>query len=358
MPTNDVLDLKRKNSELLREDVAAKRSLYRGLPEVVSLYTTDICNLKCIMCPRAESQGSEKMPIEALERVAETLFPTAWKVLVTAGAGEPLLAHFDLIREKVLEHQVRLDLITNATLTTADWYRKTRPALDHLNLSLDCHVPEVYESIRPGLGFERVDRNLRTIAKIRREEPDDVLMSISSVVMRRNLPHLPDFVRYAAEVGVDGVILQRLQHTVKGSPEEDPFTDPGEDEVRRILELTKQAARDAGINVLAGELGDSGAMVKPIRNKVPVPMEGPDLCWFLAQNFGVIYTGDVYPCCMPTEYKLGNVLEDDPRDIRNSSVARELREGHFTRAHVPYCSGCMHAPHLGPAEHAQAPRDV
>lgn len=339
------------NSRLLREDVAARRPVFRALPEVVGFYTSDVCNLRCGMCPRCLAQGEHKLPRDVLARVCTDLFPTARKAILTSAAGEPLLADFDLLLGEARRHAVRMDLSTSGTLLTPEVYRAARPVFDHLNVSLDCHVPEVYERIRAGARFERVHANLRGICEERRRRPDDVLFSLSFLVMASNLPHLADFVRFAHELGVDGVLCQRLRHEVKASEDEDPFLrQPGE--VERVVEEARAVARELGFTLLLHELGMESVVGRPIRAKVPPSLEGQGLCWFTAQNMGVMSNGDVYPCCYPTDHRLGNVHEQRPAEIWNGPAARALRAAHFSRRGTLFCNGCIHAPHLrtcGPA---------
>ncbi|MBI4879631.1 MAG: radical SAM protein [Planctomycetes bacterium] len=338
-------EIKERNSRLLREDIAHRSVVYRAMPEVIGLHTTEICNLRCIQCPRGVKQGRRQLPREHLRRIAADLFPAARKAVVTAAAGEPLLGDFDLVLEQALRHKVKLDVITNGTLLSADLYRQAQPALDHLNVSLDAHEPDLYRRIRGG-DLERVLGPLRAIRDIRAARPDDVLITISALVLRSNLTALPDFVRWAASLDVDGVILQRLQHQVRNSRDEDPFLSPGAGAVGAVIERARRAAVESGVNLFLGEFGQQNVVVRPVRDKRPPPLEGRGLCWFLAQEFAVMYTGDVYPCCFVTDHCFGNVLREEPMAIWNSRVARRLRAAHYSGRGTLFCRGCLHAPHL------------
>src|SRR5688572_11277757 len=177
-------DLKRENSELLRADVERGAIAYRGLPEVVTLNHSDICNLRCVMCPRHLAQGRHRLDPRVLEHVVNELFPTARKVILTTAGGEPLAVDFDFLLERALRFDVRVDVVTNGVLLARELYLRARHALDHLNVSLDSHVPEVYERIRLGARFSRVVANLEAVTEERQRHPDGVLFSLSSVVMR------------------------------------------------------------------------------------------------------------------------------------------------------------------------------
>ena len=338
--------LKRENSRLLREDLAQGRVAFRALPEVVTLNHTDLCNLRCVMCPRNLAQGTHRLDRRILGYLADELFPTARKLILTTSGGEPLGADFDFLLERALAHAVRIDAVTNGVLLTRDLYRRGRAAFDHLNVSLDSHVPAVYERIRLGARFDAVHENLRAVQEERRAAPDDVLYSASAVVMRSNLDHLAEFVEHAAALGFDGVVFQKLLHSVKPTPEEDPFTHQGEAAVRAAFERAGEAARRSGVDLYLSEFGLPPVRVRSLRAKRPDPILGAGMCWFIAQNFSVMYTGEVYPCCIPTDHRLGNVIYDDPVAIWNGAPFRRLRAAHRSGRGTPFCSGCIHAPHL------------
>jgi len=343
---------KEENSLLLREDLARRATEFRGLPEVVALHTTERCNLRCVMCPRALGQGKLQLSRDRMAAVCDELFPTAKKVALSGAAGEPLLSDFDLVLERALAHGVRVDVVTNGTELTEALYRTAAPAFDHVNVSIDSHLPDVYERIRVGSRFERVDRNLRAITAARGARPDGVLLSLSAVVMRSTLPHFDGLVRYARELGVDGLILQRLSHSAKPTPEEDPFASPGAAAVGAALHGARATAAEVGLNLFASEFtaefGVENLLIAPPRAKVPAELAGGALCSYLIQHFGVQPTGEVYPCCYPTDYVMGNVRFESPRAIWNSRAAQRLRAAHYARRPALFCAGCLHAPHLPP----------
>lgn len=345
-PDPPFLAQKLENSRLLREDIARKAVRFRALPEVVTLNHSDLCNLRCVMCPRNLAQGTHRLSRRVLSYIADELFPTARKLVLTTSGGDPLAADYDFLLDRALTYGVQMDAVTNGVLLTPEVYRRSRGALDHLNVSLDSHVPEVYERIRLGARFDQVLGNLRAIQAERASHPDDVLYSTSAVVMRSNLPHLAEFVRFAAGLGFEAVVFQRLLHSVKPTPEEDPETHCGADAMRESFTRAEAAAREVGVNLYLTEFGLPSVLARPLRSKRPDPLLGQRLCWFMAQNFGVMYTGEVYPCCVPTDHSLGNVLYDDPVSIWNGRAAQDLRAAQMSGRGTVFCSGCLHAPHL------------
>ncbi len=346
MPRGGLENLKAENSRLLRDEIRRGATVHRALPEIVTLNSTDICNLKCVMCPRNLAQGTFRLEDRVVEYVADELFPTALKTNLTTAGGEPLGPGFDVILERALRYGVRIDVVTNGMLLDGEIFARMLPALDHLNVSVDCSVPAVYERLRVGGSFDRLLANLEEIHAVRARERDDVLFSMSAVVMKSNLPYLPELIRFAAEHRAGGVVLQRLRHEVKPTWEEDVPSHYAPEEIEGHLARTEAAAREAGINLYQAELGRPNLFHREQRPKVPETLDGAGVCYFLSQSFSVMYTGEVYPCCKPTDYKLGDVRFESPIDIWNGEPLQKLRAAHFSRRGTLFCSGCEYAPHL------------
>ena len=335
------VEAKLENSRLLHEDVLSRRDLLRALPEVVSLQTTEVCNLACIMCPRSLGPGTQRLDRRSLGRVVDDLFPTAWKAIVTGAAGEPLSSDFDLILDACLQHGVRMDLFTNGLLLSGDLYARARPAFDQLNVSLDAVDPALYERIRAGGRWERIRKVLEEIRDVRAAAPDDVILSFSAVVMRSNLPNLADFVRFSHRMGADVVVLQRLRHEVKRTAEEDPEIDPGRETATRFVEEALAAAAELRMNVHASEIGIAPIEPRPLRSKVPAGVEPfVETCWAIARNFGVMHDGTVYPCCVPNDHVYGKSYGTGPARS-GTAPPRGRCAGPTTRGGAPCSAGAV-----------------
>jgi radical SAM protein with 4Fe4S-binding SPASM domain len=362
---NSAIKRKYENLARLREDAARGESRFRGLPAIVSFHTTDICNLRCVMCARSVVDGSLRLDRGALRRVCDDLFPTAFKAMALANLGEPMLADMDLVVENALRHEVKVDLVTNGTLLTGERYREMRVALNRVNISIDSHVPEIYERIRVGARFERLISNLRAVSEERKRAPDGVILSMSAIVMRSNIDTLPDFVAFAAGLGADQVEIQLLRHFGFPVPDEEvmPFEArlqsdrnggspavrgraEAPPELQRCYELIVERARRERINVNFGDFGAPPVIVRTLVEKATLDLDSTDLCWNVLHNFGLFQTGEVYPCCHPTKHLMGNIHVSAPREVWNSAATQALRRAHFDRRPVAYCSGCSLAPYL------------
>ena len=350
----------------MAKDLAAGREKFASMPDVVSLHTTEICNLRCIMCRRSVEKGEQKLDRSRLADCLEQLFPTARLAIVAGFLGEPMLSDWDLIVAAADRHGVGIDLVTNGSMMDLDHYRRARPVLNRLNISVDSGRRETYERIRAGASFARLLRNLEAIREERKARPDGVWISLSAVVMRSNIDELPEFVGFAAAMGADEVVLQPLRHDSKRIPEEDPFIAPGRrvrmisggdpspypkgsvelDHLLRAEAAVRSAAREHRINLSFNDFGMPPERMRPLDLRIPIDYDESSLCWNVARNFGLFPNGNVYPCCHPTDHVLGNVLRQSIREIWNGPGARALRRNHFSRRGTIFCRGCLHAPYL------------
>ncbi len=364
---HSVASIKQENSRRLAADFAARRDVFAALPEVISLHTTDRCNLRCVMCPRSERVGRSSLARDALRRVCDALFPAARKAIVTGNQGEPMVADFDVVVDAAQRHEVPLDLVTNGTLLTGERYAAIEAALRHLNVSIDSHLPEVYERIRVGGRFDLLRRNLEEIAQRRRASIRPPLWTFSAVVMRSNLDHLAGLVEFAADLGADAVILQPLRQFVRRIEHEDVIGDGGSEyrsgrgsgcpdpfrgrqEMRQRLDArfdeARRAARARRINLYFSDFQFPAVESRPLRREEEDLADSRKMCWYLLRGMSIYDNGAVYPCNHPTDYCRGDVHREDVRELWNGAKMRSLRRAHFSLQGTLFCSGCLHAAYL------------
>ncbi|MEZ5979190.1 MAG: SPASM domain-containing protein [Planctomycetota bacterium] len=187
--------------------------------------------------------------------------------------------------------------------------------------------------------------------------------------MRSNLGHLDGFVRHAAEIGADAVILQLMRHFAKASPDEDPLVDEDgavveagrpdvlahralPDDVVAAFDAARRASVEVGVNVYFVDFGVAPSEPNDLRSRVEDLSGNASGCWSLMRNVSIFDTGDVFPCCHPTEYRFGNVADAGARTLERRGRARPRN---FERRETLYCSGCISAPYM-PNESASAER--
>jgi len=134
-------------------------------PRILKLEVTSRCNARCVFC--GHGPGGEDMTWELYTSVIDA-FPEALEVQ-PQWYGEPLLwPHLaDGIRyAKERGHEV--SFATNASLLSGSLALDIAAAEpNEIRYSVDSHIPEVFEAIRPPLSFETVKRNIEAFQRIK-----------------------------------------------------------------------------------------------------------------------------------------------------------------------------------------------
>lgn len=143
----------------------------------VDIETTDVCNLKCPMCPRTfmDNEGileNRLMTREEYASIIDQAVEHGAKAVKLNYNGEPL-AHKDVVWQvKYAKDKGILDVLmnTNATLLTKTVAQKLLEAgVDGVFVSQDALSPDLYEQQRVGTTMGKVIDNLYNFVKLRNQ---------------------------------------------------------------------------------------------------------------------------------------------------------------------------------------------
>lgn len=147
-----------------------------NFPLHLDIETTDLCNLKCPMCPRTLMDENEEvskykyMSKEEYTRIINEAVKGGVKSIKLQYLGEPLL-HKDIAYQiAYAKEQGVLDVMfnTNASLLTEKMSQEILEAgLDKLFISFDAVNPKLYEQQRVGTTMGRVIDNIYNFIKLR-----------------------------------------------------------------------------------------------------------------------------------------------------------------------------------------------
>jgi len=339
----DFLPRKEENSRLLREDWAAKREVFRSMPEIVNLNHSNACNLRCVTCWHHTGVPIHGIKLRDVERICHQLFPAARKVILTA-AGEPLINNFDEIAALARHYQVKMDMFTSCFNMTEERFRLSRELFDVLHVSMDCPDKEGYERVRVRSSFDRVVENLRMMKRVIDEEGKPFVYHCQAAVLKSTVRFLPRFVGFVKELGFDLLHVQRLFKTHEGLEGEDILSSMPRAELDAIIAETQAEAKRLNQTVILHEIGYPNVHADPPpRGEEPRLMTYREqgVCWFVGHGIGINHAGEVYPCCYPTDIYLGDALTEPMRKIWNGTVMRRLRRQFHTRKLNPFCENCF-----------------
>ena len=334
------------NAMKLEEDLAKKHKVFQSMPLLLEFSTNNKCNLQCIMCSPKGRQAKSLDPEIVREELVEKLFPDALCLLPSSGS-EPFLGDFGLLSEGCVEHEVQLNIITNGVLMTPERMEIVEPAIGRIQVSVDGHRKELYESIRVGAKFEHVTANVKHATELARRKGFALLLS--AVFSNELAPELDAYVRFAADLGADAAVFQNIHHTTKEAIKMDAFRTFSLGEISEYKEKAVQVARDAGLDIHFDFNPPFVAKFNPriyrryYANHLQHVMVNrfPHICFMSATYVNINPDGFVYPCCVaPAQLKMGNIKRHSFAEIWNGRKYRNFRRAMFKRSYPKPCRNC------------------
>ena len=293
----DFSDLKHKNLEQSKKEASDGRLFVSSLPCSLYMDLTLKCNLKCPSCFRQAPENKGKrwptMDRECFDHVAEELFPSAYRVILSGGGESLLHPHFDYMLEQCLEYQVRPVLYSNALLLKPDRLRILARAGTVLGLSIDSVDPETFEALRPPARWSRIDEILDNVSKIREEIAEPLFFPYFGVVIQRdNLDNLKDIVDYAADHGFEVIRFNQLVPYYEGIRDLVP---KDEDMAKSYVELLQRAnERKVRVTLPGIDTGNLKSRIDELRQEnetIPISLDRDNPDRF------VIYPREGVPYC-------------------------------------------------------------
>lgn len=165
--------LRRNARPVRRLLLLAGRDRAPRLPEIVQIESTNICNAKCVFCPRDEMHRRQGIMDMALHRkIVDECAALGITHLRLHNYGEPFIDR--QLLEKVRYAKscgiAEVGMISNGSLLTEEVTRGMIEAgLDAINISVDASGKEVFESTRVGLKYDRVIANIERLVRLRTE---------------------------------------------------------------------------------------------------------------------------------------------------------------------------------------------
>jgi MoaA/NifB/PqqE/SkfB family radical SAM enzyme len=200
------------NALLMAEEYSAGRLIIANFPTDLTIESTSICNLRCVMCPHGinDVHRPRHMPVRILDSLAE-----AAQVVSKAqlhGIGEPLASpvFWRALESNAFHPDTTLSVNTNLTVVN-DRHLRILVCARHklkLNISLDAATERTYRHIR-GADFSEVTRNILRLCAARGDRGSPII-TINMTLMHDNIEEAPAFVELAQRLGVDGVLFWPL----------------------------------------------------------------------------------------------------------------------------------------------------
>lgn len=276
-------------------------------PTNLQIESTNVCNLKCVMCKRTYWKK---------EKIGSISFKNFIKVvnqfkyinnLCLNGLGEPFF-NKDIFRMiKYAKEKMKVGCVwfdSNGTTVDERFAREIIDSgLDRIGFSLDGATKETYEKIRPGANFETVVKNIKNLVELRNESgKKNPHTMIAFTTMKENVSELIKIVELAHSTGVDGICIQIINPDFPGE---------GKMKFEMPLEQLKKAK----------EMAD--------RFGIEFSYTSYFTCVFPWLRPYITWNGYVTPCCNkpdPEEISFGNVFNEPFEKIWNNEKYQEFRK--------------------------------
>lgn len=306
-------------------------------PESVHLSITGKCNLNCPLCyeingevPKAEMDKEDIFTlIDDLARM---------KVFQLAiGGGEPFL------REDIYEiigycrnNGIVPNITTNGTLINDDVISKIKDYVGGISVSLNGYSPKTNVG-RDKRYFDNIIHGIKLLLEA------DIPTGVNFLLTKGSLDHIDITFRFLKKLGIEWInVLRFKQGSIKGPLTQYLLSNEDMEKLKRALDRWGQVMRinvDTAFTCLMYDVAVHRLKEKAVYGCVA----GIRFCT-------VDCNGDVYPCSFfkNNEYKVGNVVKDDFRDMwLNSAIFGKFRtmrdklKGKCSDCKIKYrCGGC------------------
>jgi hypothetical protein len=274
--------------------LVAGRDRAPRLPEIVQIESTNICNARCVFCPREAMLRPQGVMDDGLYRkVVDECAAIGIRYVRLHNYGEPF-ADRELVG-KILYAKQRgiadVGLISNGSLITDEVARGVVEAgLDAINISVDASGREVFEATRIGLSYDKVIANIERLLRVRAD-------------LGRTRPRLVlSFVRQG-----------------------------NTDEERAFIAHWSRIADKVHVTDLHNW---GGALEGSADGRFP--------CYRQWLTFTVLWDGRVALCCADFDGRviLGDVRTSMIRDVWNAEAYRQVRREHLRSGGPDICRAC------------------
>lgn len=274
--------------------IAAGRDRAPRLPEILQIESTNICNARCVFCPRDQMHRRQGVMDEALFRkVVDDCAALGICHVRLHNYGEPFVDRHltDKVAYAKQKGIAEVGVISNGSLIDEQVARGVIEAgLDAINISVDASGREVFERTRVGLEYDKVIANIERLVRIRAE-------------LGRTHPKL---------------ILSFVRQD-------------NSDEERAFIDHWRTIADKIHITDLhnwAGTLNRDSDVRYP--------------CYRQWLTFTVLWDGRVSLCCADFDGRviLGDMRTSNIRDIWESEAYRQVRREHLESGGPEICRAC------------------
>jgi radical SAM protein with 4Fe4S-binding SPASM domain len=336
---------------LRQVDVLEQRLVFDSRPWEAHVGFSNYCNMSCIMCWDGANPPVVKMSPDVVRKLSEQIAPFL-SVITPHSASEPLVLTWDVTRKLAEEHNIRLLLTTNVQFLDEQKFHELKDITEVLHLSIDSHIPAVFEKIRPGSKPAKVFENLERTARLCREHGVDCIGQ--AVFMTENAGMLAETTAYFADIGIPTTNIIPLIDVNGHSDMSDPLIHFSSEYIEHLKDRCIEVASDKKVRLmwLNREIHDfREEKTEPdpqsfhgARWEHHLAFYAPGYCKSAYGRLRIDPDGEVAPCCAAGvgELVLGRLDTDDFDDVWKGTNAQDLRRSMITWDYASRRSTCRY----------------
>jgi radical SAM protein with 4Fe4S-binding SPASM domain len=162
----------------------------------IRIEPTNICNARCIMCPRdklTRSQGI--MTLEIYKNIVDQCISAGAKKISIENFGEPFIDPYIIHRAKYAKEKgLQVLTITNASLLTPEKCEQAIKYFDTIRISMYGMNKDTYEKIHVGLSYETLQRNLESLFLENQKQKNKTQIIMYFLLMEENKDQMQQFI--------------------------------------------------------------------------------------------------------------------------------------------------------------------
>ena len=170
---------------------------FSGIPKkpLLTLETTDICNINCVMCDTASATRTKGfMSMEDFVSNLDRLEAAGQRIVAFHTIGDPLVdKQVGLKLQLCYERDIQVMLRTNGLLLHKFLEPLVKYPPAYLLFSIDGATKETYEKIRVGGKFDRLVKNIDEIFRLYKKKHILSAFGVNFAVMDENMDEIPLF---------------------------------------------------------------------------------------------------------------------------------------------------------------------
>jgi MoaA/NifB/PqqE/SkfB family radical SAM enzyme len=182
--------LRKQAKPIRRILLATGRERAPSMPEIVQIESTNICNAKCVFCPRDDMHRRQGiMSLDLFRKIVDECVELGITHVRMHNYGEAFIDRrlVEKVRYAKDKGIQEVGVISNGSLINEVAARGMIDAgLDAINISVDAAGKEVFESTRVGLKYDKVIANIERLVRLRGESGKRRPKLILSFVRQNN----------------------------------------------------------------------------------------------------------------------------------------------------------------------------